>query len=89
MSTKRVAVRFSAEGGDQVRAAFEGMGESGEREMRRIRSREIAMIFQDPMTSLNPVTPVGRQISETLKLHLGMSGAQARSRAASASGSIE
>lgn len=36
MSTKRVAVRFSAEGGDQVRAAFEGVGESGEREMRRI-----------------------------------------------------
>ena len=54
----------------------------GEREMRRIRSREIAMVFQDPMTSLNPVTPVGRQIAETLKLHLGMGRMQARARAA-------
>lgn len=53
-----------------------------EREMRRIRTREIAMIFQDPMTSLNPVVPVGRQIAETLRLHLGMSRTQARTRVA-------
>ncbi|MFT8246633.1 ABC transporter ATP-binding protein [Roseomonas sp. BN140053] len=54
---------------------------ASEREMRGIRSRSIAMVFQDPMTSLNPVLTVGRQITETLELHLGFSPRQARSRA--------
>jgi oligopeptide/dipeptide ABC transporter ATP-binding protein len=48
--------------------------------MRAIRGREIAMIFQDPMTSLNPVLTVGRQISEVLELHLGLDSAAARRR---------
>lgn len=51
-------------------------------QMRLVRGAEIAMIFQDPMTSLNPVLTVGRQITEALKLHLGMDGEQARNRAA-------
>ena len=41
-------------------------------ELRRIRGREIAMIFQDPMTSLNPVLTIGRQIREVLETHFGM-----------------
>jgi oligopeptide transport system ATP-binding protein len=49
--------------------------------MRKVRGGEIAMIFQDPMTSLNPVMRIGRQISEVLHLHAGMDGAQARDRA--------
>jgi len=48
--------------------------------IRRIRGNKIAMIFQDPMTSLNPVLTIGQQISEAITLHLGMSRQQARKR---------
>jgi oligopeptide transport system ATP-binding protein len=51
-------------------------------QMRLVRGAEIAMVFQDPMTSLNPVLTIGRQITEALKLHLGMDNEQARTRAA-------
>ncbi len=51
-------------------------------EMRNIRGKDIAMIFQDPMTSLNPVLTIGRQITETLELHMKMTGKEARNRAA-------
>jgi len=51
-------------------------------EMRLVRGKEVAMIFQDPMTSLNPVLTIGTQITESLKLHLGMNNSQARKRAA-------
>jgi peptide/nickel transport system ATP-binding protein len=49
--------------------------------MQKIRAREIAMVFQEPMTSLNPVLSVGEQIAETLRLHEGLSAKQAQSRA--------
>ncbi|MDB5369064.1 MAG: peptide transporter ATP-binding protein, partial [Roseomonas sp.] len=52
-----------------------------EREMRSIRGNEISMIFQEPMTSLNPVLTNGRQIGETLRLHQGLSRQQAEDRA--------
>src|SRR5713101_2837356 len=52
-----------------------------EEAMRRIRGRDIAIVFQEPMTSLNPVLSVGRQLTEPLEIHLGMSAAQARQRA--------
>ena len=51
-------------------------------EMRLVRGSEIAMIFQDPMTSLNPVLTIGTQITESLKLHMGMNQTQANNRAA-------
>jgi oligopeptide transport system ATP-binding protein len=50
-------------------------------QMRKIRGSEIAMIFQDPMTSLNPVLTIGRQITEALTLHMGMNQTQALDRA--------
>src|SRR5689334_16016624 len=52
-----------------------------EDEMREIRGRDIAMIFQEPMTSLNPVLTIGFQIMEPLLIHLRMTEAQARARA--------
>ncbi|CAB1056537.1 Oligopeptide ABC transporter, ATP-binding protein OppD (TC 3.A.1.5.1) [Olavius sp. associated proteobacterium Delta 1] len=53
-----------------------------EDELRRMRGRRFAMIFQEPMTSLNPVLTIGRQIRETLQTHLGVSREQATNRAA-------
>ena len=52
-----------------------------ERAMRDVRGNEISMIFQEPMTSLNPVLTVGRQISEALVLHRGLARAEAMARA--------
>ena len=62
---------------------FEGRNllEISQRELRAIRGNEISMIFQEPMTSLNPVLTVGRQIRETLRLHQGLSHADAQARA--------
>src|SRR5205823_12711320 len=53
-----------------------------EEAMRRVRGREIAMIFQEPMTSLNPVLTIGRQMTEGLETHLAMTPTAARTRAA-------
>ena len=52
-----------------------------EHEMETIRGQEIAMIFQDPMTSLNPVLTIGRQITESLRVHMGMDQNAANVRA--------
>ncbi|MDR2166498.1 MAG: ABC transporter ATP-binding protein [Clostridiales bacterium] len=52
-----------------------------EAEMRKVRGSKISMIFQDPMTSLNPVIPVGDQIAEVLLLHENLSAADARIKA--------
>ena len=49
--------------------------------MRKIRGRRIGAIFQDPLTSLNPLYTVGRQLIETIQVHLGLSGEAARQRA--------
>ena len=53
-----------------------------EAEMRAVRGSQIAMVFQDPMTSLNPVLTIGLQLEEPLMLHLGMTKKQAKIRAA-------
>ncbi|HHY32350.1 MAG TPA: ABC transporter ATP-binding protein [Firmicutes bacterium] len=59
----------------------ENLLEKSDREMRRIRGREIAMIFQDPMTSLNPVLTVGDQIAEVIQIHNKLSKKDATVRA--------
>ena len=50
-------------------------------DMRRVRGRQISMVFQEPMTSLNPVLTIERQLTESLQLHLGMKMAEARQEA--------
>ena len=52
-----------------------------EKEMEKIRGNDISMIFQEPMTSLNPVYTVGKQIMESLKYHQGLKGAEAKAKA--------
>ncbi|HEX4622221.1 MAG TPA: ABC transporter ATP-binding protein [Myxococcaceae bacterium] len=51
-----------------------------EREMRQVRGREISMVFQEPMTSLNPVFTVGEQIAEAIRLHQGLARGPARAK---------
>jgi oligopeptide transport system ATP-binding protein len=65
------------------RAVFDGRDllTLGDRELRRVRGKDIAMIFQDPMTSLNPVLTIGRQIREPLQTHLGLGKNAAQARA--------
>jgi oligopeptide/dipeptide ABC transporter ATP-binding protein len=66
------------------RAIFDGRDllHLSDRQLRRVRGKEIAMVFQDPMTSLNPVLTIGRQIAEALETHFGMKGKAAQQRAA-------
>ena len=88
--TSRAVVGSSASRtfGSQANAIFEGqvlykgrdLMELSQRQMLGVRGNEIAMIFQDPMTSLNPVYSVGWQIAEQLHTHQSLSGPEARAR---------
>jgi peptide/nickel transport system ATP-binding protein len=66
----------------QGRVMFDGQDllARSEEDMREIRGRDIAMVFQEPMTSLNPVLSIGLQLAEPLRIHLGMTAEQARAR---------
>lgn len=68
--------------GGQVLFDGKNLLEVSEEEMRRIRGGKIAMVFQEPMTSLNPVLTIGRQMTEALEIHLGMDRRVARKRSA-------
>ncbi|MEP6702296.1 MAG: ATP-binding cassette domain-containing protein, partial [Betaproteobacteria bacterium] len=63
-----------------IRFAGEDILAKSERAMRGIRGNDIAMIFQEPMTALNPLYTVGNQIAEVIELHEGLSRAQARAK---------
>ena len=71
--------------GGEIRFAGRDILQLSDAEMREVRGGEIGMVFQEPMTSLNPVLTIGRQITETLEQHRGMDRAAvapARGRAA-------
>jgi oligopeptide transport system ATP-binding protein len=72
------------------RAIFDGRDllTLGDRELRGIRGKDVAMIFQDPMTSLNPVLTIGRQIRESLQTHLHLDKSAAQDRAAELLGQV-
>jgi ABC-type microcin C transport system duplicated ATPase subunit YejF len=61
-----------------VRLAGRDLAKLSRAELRRLRGREIAMIFQEPMTSLNPVLTLGYQLIETIRLHQPLDRAAAR-----------
>jgi oligopeptide transport system ATP-binding protein len=65
---------------DGIFFSGEDLQKKSEAEMRRIRGHQIAMIFQDPMTSLNPVLTIGEQIAEGIRLHLGMNHKEANDK---------
>ena len=67
--------------GGSIRFLGKDLLKLSDAEIRRVRGRQIAMVFQEPMTSLNPVLTIGLQITETLEHHLGLSDAQADARA--------
>lgn len=67
--------------GGQVLFAGRDLLRLSKDDMRRVRGKEVAMIFQDPMTSLNPVLTINQQMSEAMRLHLGLDARAARARA--------
>ncbi|MGH7445727.1 MAG: ATP-binding cassette domain-containing protein, partial [Longimicrobiales bacterium] len=67
--------------GSSVRFAGRELLTLTEKDMRAVRGNDIAMIFQEPMTSLNPVFTVGEQIAETIRLHRDVSRRDAREQA--------
>ncbi|MER9645245.1 ABC transporter ATP-binding protein [Mesorhizobium sp. M0239] len=73
MTARTVGGKVCFHGSDLLRLS--------DRQMRRIRGDQIAMIFQDPMTSLNPVYTVGRQIAEAVQIHTGASRSDAMAKA--------
>ncbi|MBM3545381.1 MAG: ABC transporter ATP-binding protein [Alphaproteobacteria bacterium] len=83
--TARAVMRLAPEGssirwGGRILFKGQDLLALSEREMTDVRGRRIAMVFQDPMASLNPVMTVGQQIDDMLMRHMSLSGAQARKR---------
>lgn len=67
--------------GGEVRLKGERIDNLPEKHLRKIRGRRIGMVFQDPLTSLNPLFRIGEQLVETIQLHTSMTAGQARARA--------
>jgi oligopeptide/dipeptide ABC transporter ATP-binding protein len=68
--------------GGEIHLDGEDLLKISEKEMRKIRGRKVSMIFQDPMTALNPIMKIGDQISEVIKIHTDVTQREAKERAA-------
>ena len=75
-----LASRHGAQVTGSVRLDGQELVGLSQRQLRSLRGNQMAVIFQDPMTSLNPVVRIGRQITESLQVHLGFSRSRARER---------
>lgn len=75
--------------GGAIRFKGQDLRSMSSREMRRLRGNRIAMIFQEPMTALNPLSPVGRQIAEMFVLHQGATWREAERKAVEALASVQ
>ena len=81
LALMRLLPRAARIAGGEMRLSGRDIAALEEAELRRLRGKEIAMIFQEPMTSLNPVLTIGAQIAEVVMLHEGLSRKAARLRA--------
>jgi oligopeptide transport system ATP-binding protein len=81
LSIMRLLAKNASVSADAIMFDGDNLLHKTEAEMRRIRGNKIAMIFQDPMTSLNPVLSIGEQIMEAVRIHLGLNKKDARERA--------
>ncbi|MGE4253528.1 MAG: ABC transporter ATP-binding protein, partial [Parvibaculaceae bacterium] len=66
---------------DRILFAGRDLARASARELRQVRGQDIAMVFQNPMSSLNPVWPIGDQVAESLRVHKGVGRAQSRAAA--------
>ncbi len=80
LSIMRLLPKSSTVTADRIVFDGQSLPSLGESDMRKIRGHKAAMIFQDPMTSLNPVLTIGEQIAEAIRLHLGLNQRDARDR---------
>ena len=81
LSVMRLLPDYARVHADSIRFAGQELMELSAREMRKLQGNRIGMIFQDPMTSLNPLFKVGDQLMAPLRIHQGMTKAQAKARA--------
>jgi oligopeptide transport system ATP-binding protein len=80
LSIMRLLPRSATVSAGRIALRGDNLLQKSETEIRKIRGARIAMIFQDPMTSLNPVLTIGEQISEAVRLHMGLGKPEARDR---------
>lgn len=81
LSVMRLLSENAKVSAEEIRFDGEELSRRSDREMRKLQGKELSMIFQDPMTSLNPLFSIGEQLTAPIRRHLGLSGKEAEARA--------